>query len=389
MMRTGILGGTFNPIHNGHIKLAMYCKRELNLDRVILIPDYKPPHKSDRMLVDSVHRLNMCRLAAMDGQGIEVSPIELERGGKSYTYETLTSLKELYTDDRLFLITGADMFLTLDSWKNPGIIFEKAALIAVPRDDSSSAEMQEYYDGTLKPMGAEAYILDSTVEQISSTFIRSHIREPELIGKYLSPRVLEYINRHGLYQNRQPDYNAVIRPLMGDYRYSHSVNVAEEAVELAKLYGCDTEKAFVAGILHDVTKEIPKNEQLQIMTDGGIILDSVQKNSTKLWHSISGSVYIRDVLGINDEDIINAVRYHTTGRAGMSLLEKIIYIADYTAEGRSYPGVDTMREKSRESLEEAMIFSCQFTLQSLSQKGLAIHPDQLFCYNELVTEKKG
>lgn len=180
------------------------------------------------------------------------------------------------------------------------------------------------------------------------------------------------------------DYKKIIREKMGDYRYDHSCNVAAEAVFLAKLYGCDEEKAYTAGILHDITKEIPKDEQLQIISDGGIILDDVQKNAPKLWHSISGSVYVRDFLGITDTDIINAVRYHTTGRAGMSLLEKIIYTADYTSKERNYNGADIMREKSRKSLGEAMLFSCQFTLRHLSEQQAAIHPDQLFCYNELV-----
>lgn len=184
------------------------------------------------------------------------------------------------------------------------------------------------------------------------------------------------------------DYETAIRSLMGDYRYTHSVNVAREAVTLARLYGADEKKAYTAGILHDVTKEFSREEQLQIIRDGGIILDSVQLIAPKLWHSISGSVYVQTHFGITDIDIINAVRYHTTGRAGMSLFEKIIYTADYTSEERSYPGAEVMREKSRKSLDEAMIFSCQFTLQNLSSKEAAIHPDQLFCYNELVLKGK-
>ncbi|WP_405317913.1 bis(5'-nucleosyl)-tetraphosphatase (symmetrical) YqeK [Ruminococcus sp.] len=180
------------------------------------------------------------------------------------------------------------------------------------------------------------------------------------------------------------EYKDFIRLKMGDYRFTHSVNVADEAVALAKIYGCDEELAYTAGILHDVTKEFPKDEQLQIIADGGIILDSVQKNAPKLWHSISGSVYVRDYLGIKNNDIINAVRYHTTGRAGMSLLEKIIYIADFTSAERSYKDVDIMRELSRKTLEDAMLFSCKFTIGNLSSKELAIHPDQLDCYNELV-----
>ena len=184
-------------------------------------------------------------------------------------------------------------------------------------------------------------------------------------------------------------YRNIIRSMMGDYRYTHSVNVAEEAVFLAKRYGCDEQKAYIAGILHDITKEIPHEEQLQIMKDGGIILDSVQQNAPKLWHSVSGSVYVQTHLGIGDSDVINAIRYHTTGRKGMSLLEKIIYTADYTSAERSYPGADIMREKSRQSLEDAMLFSCQYTLQKLSEQAAAIHPDQLDCYNEIVLNRKG
>lgn len=180
------------------------------------------------------------------------------------------------------------------------------------------------------------------------------------------------------------EYKKLIKSRMSDYRYTHSVNVSKEAVRLAKKYGADTEKASLAGILHDITKETPKEEQLQIMTDGGIILDNVQKNSSKLWHGISGSVYIRDVLNITDEDILNAVRYHTTGRAGMSLLEKIIFIADFTSAERDYNGVKTMRKKADKALENAMLYGLQFTLKDLSKRAMIIHPDALACYNEIV-----
>lgn len=183
------------------------------------------------------------------------------------------------------------------------------------------------------------------------------------------------------------DYKKIIRELMGDYRYEHSVNVADEAVKLAELYGGDIDKAYTAGILHDITKEIPKDRQLQIIIDGGIILDDVQKHASKLWHAISGSVYVQTELGIKDPDIINAIRYHTTGRANMSLLEKIIYTADYTAKGRDYNGVEVMRELSRKSLEDAMIFSYQFTINKLSSLERAIHPDEIYGYNDIVMKR--
>lgn len=182
-------------------------------------------------------------------------------------------------------------------------------------------------------------------------------------------------------------YKKIIKSIMSEYRYKHSVNVAKEAVRLAKKYGADEEKAAIAGILHDITKENTKEEQLQIMSDGGIILDSVQKISSKLWHGISGSVYIRDNLGITDEDILNAVKYHTTGHAGMSVLEKVIFVADFTSEERDYSGIRTIRKKADKSLEEAMLYGLQFTLKDLSKRALIIHPDALACYNEIVISK--
>lgn len=183
------------------------------------------------------------------------------------------------------------------------------------------------------------------------------------------------------------DYKKIIKEKMGDFRYEHSVNVSKEAKKLARLYGANEEKAQLAGILHDITKEIPKDEQLQIIVDSGIILDNVQKNAPKLWHGISGSIYVQQNLCIDDEDILNAIRYHTTGRANMSLLEKIIFIADFTSEERTYSGVATMRKKSRKSLDEAMLYAYKFTFKDLSKREIAIHPDEVACYNDIILQK--
>ena len=180
------------------------------------------------------------------------------------------------------------------------------------------------------------------------------------------------------------EYRNLIKSKMSEHRFVHSVNVSKEARKLAKIYGADAEKAALAGILHDITKEMPVEEQLKIITDSGIILDNVQKNAPKLWHGISGSIYIKENLDINDADILNAIRYHTTGRAGMSLLEKIIFVADFTSQERTYKGVSTMRKKSRKTLDEAMLYGFKFTFSDLSKRELAIHPDELACYNEIV-----
>ena len=121
-MKTGIFGGTFNPVHKGHIMLAEYCMDSVRLDRIIMIPTAVPPHKISKNLASENDRLNMCELACKGKKNFSVSDIEIKRQGKSYTYETVTQLKEIYPDDHLYTIMGADMFLTLDRWKNPKII---------------------------------------------------------------------------------------------------------------------------------------------------------------------------------------------------------------------------------------------------------------------------
>ncbi len=183
------------------------------------------------------------------------------------------------------------------------------------------------------------------------------------------------------------EYKKIIRPLMGDRRYNHSVNVSEEAVRLARKYGADEEKAAVAGILHDITKEIDFEKQLQIIHSGDIILTDVEKNAKKLWHAISGSVYIQKELGITDTDIINAVRYHTTARMGMSLLEKVIFLADFTSAERDYPDVDVIRQKAEISLEEGMLYGIRFTLNKLLSIDGYLSIDAVEAYNEILLNR--
>ena len=171
---------------------------------------------------------------------------------------------------------------------------------------------------------------------------------------------------------------------LSDYRRVHSLNVADEAVRFAEKYGGDVGKARIAGLLHDVTKETPPEIQLKIIEKGGIILTELEKRSSKLWHAISGACYIRDELGIDDEDIFNAVRYHTTARAGMSLLEKIVFLADFTSAERSYPDIDVIREYAESSLEEGMLYGIGFTISRLTGRRDLISPDALNAYNEIL-----
>lgn len=199
MRKIGVFGGTFNPIHNGHIAMIEYCKKEAELDKVILIPTFTPPHKNSDCLADEHHRLEMCRIAASRLDFAEVSDIEIQRGGKSYTFETLNCLKEIYPTDKLYFIVGADMFLSLEKWKNPEQIFSCADIIAIPRDDENYEELNRHYTQVLKSLGARAIILKNTVLSVSSTYIRENISDSSVVTNLIDKEVYEYIKINRLY----------------------------------------------------------------------------------------------------------------------------------------------------------------------------------------------
>ena len=184
------------------------------------------------------------------------------------------------------------------------------------------------------------------------------------------------------------DYKAVIKPFLSEKRYRHSLAVAEEAVHLAKKYGADEEKAYTAGILHDIMKDMPPEEQLKRMTRYDIVLTEVERSGQKLWHAMLGAAYVEQELHIEDQDILNAIRYHTSGRAHMTLLEKVLFVADFTSSDRDYPGVEEIRKAARKSLLAAMLSGMTYTIQDLAERRLAIHPDTIAAYNEAVLEDR-
>lgn len=179
----------------------------------------------------------------------------------------------------------------------------------------------------------------------------------------------------------------LIKSRLTPQRFEHSINVAESARELAPLYGADSDKAYTAGLLHDVMKNSSPEEQLGVMSEAGIELLPVERANKKLWHAMAGAVYIKFVMGIDDRDIIKAVRYHTTGRAGMSPLETTVYLADYISAERDYPGVDDMRRLCLVSADAAIQYALEFGIPDLVKKGQVIHPNSIDLYNEVLIRR--
>ncbi len=182
--------------------------------------------------------------------------------------------------------------------------------------------------------------------------------------------------------NRDAEYTEILREKLTGKRFEHSLNVAESAKELALIYGADAEKAYTAGLVHDCCKDTPAGLQLSYMLENKVELSEYELDVAKLYHAISGSVYVKNEFGITDEDMLNAIRYHTTGRKGMSLLEKVVFIADFISAERDYDGVDIMREKAKRSLDEAIVEGLGFTIKDLVNRNMVIHPDTISAFND-------
>lgn len=178
--------------------------------------------------------------------------------------------------------------------------------------------------------------------------------------------------------------NAYLEERLSEKRYTHSLGVAQEAVKLAKRYGADAEKAYLAGLVHDVAKEIPYEAALDMLAEYGATVDEVTKSTHKLLHGPLGTYMIQSEFDITDAEIIDAVLYHTTAKADMSILTKIIYMADYIEPNRSFDGVNELRELAYKDLDEAIMVGLDYTICELVEKGSAFHIDTVNARNWLL-----
>ena len=188
------------------------------------------------------------------------------------------------------------------------------------------------------------------------------------------------------------EYEAEVQKHLTCQRIYHSQCVAAEAARLARRYGADVEQARLAGILHDIMKDTPPEEQLKILGDSGIILTDMQRRTPKLWHSLCGAAYLEHTLGVTDQAVLQAVRCHTGGRSGMTLLDKVLFVADYISADRDYPGVEDMRQAADRSLEEAMVEGIAFTVNETMGQRRLLGQESIAAYNEalvILEEQKG
>ena len=381
MQRIGIYGGTFNPPHTGHISAGLHALQTLGLSMLYVIPDCIAPHKElPEGSPTPQQRLQMLRLALEDEKNVVVSDLELQRQGKSFTYETVDQLRAMHPDAELVLFMGTDMFLTFHQWRCPERILAQASLGVFYRGERGEQEQIAARKAEMEAAGHTIYLVRNDVVEISSTNLRRMLTfrcaEP-----FLPNGVGDYIRENGLYgANRvyrslpMDELEKVVISLLKPSRVNHVLGCRDTAVELAKRWGVDENDAARAGILHDVTKALDGPLQLTLCHQYGTILTDFGKKYPKTLHALTGSLVAERIFGEN-EAVVSAIRHHTTGRADMSLLEKIIYVADYMEPNRDFPGVEELRRLAFSDLDAALKLGLEMTLEHLKRQGLEVSPE--------------
>jgi len=375
MQTIGIYGGTYNPPHVGHMRAAAHAISALELDRLLLIPNGIPPHKKTAVeSPEGHHRLKMLELSSRGMEKAQVSDLELRRQGKSYTVDTIRALHQMYPEDRLILLMGTDMFLSFLTWYQPDEIMSMAELAVFYRGEKGEQEAIARQKLEIERLGARVHLISNPVTAISSTDLRRMLVF-RCADPFLCPGVGEYIRENGLYGTGK-DYEGLsmdeleetVVSLLKENRVAHVLGCRDSAVELASRWGADETDAARAGLLHDITKALDGPLQLTLCGEYGILLNKFSQENPKTLHALTGSLVADQIFGEN-EAVVRAIRYHTTGRPDMDLLEKIIYIADYIEANRDFPGVHRLREAAFRNIDEALLMGLEMAIAHVKRQG--------------------
>ena len=369
-MKIAVYGGSFNPPHLGHAAAARTVAEALRPDKFLIIPDHLPPHKEmEEGSPTPEQRMELCALAFAEIPGAEISDMEIRREGKSYTAETVGRLRELYPEDELILVMGTDMLLSFESWYRFRYLLENCTLAALSRAEEDGDTIRAHAGYMEREYGARILILPHVPLEMSSSDIRERLRM-RLGSALLDDGVYSEVIRRRYYsaQPELPWLREKAYAWLKPKRIAHVAGCESEAVKLAMRWGEDPETAAEAGILHDITKKLNFEEQLILCGKYGIINDNLELGSPKLLHAKTGAALARDLFGISDR-VYNAIRWHTTGKPDMTLLEKIIYLADYIEPTRDFPGVEKLRELCYEDIDAAMALGLSMSLADIRSYG--------------------
>jgi len=392
MKKIGIMGGTFDPIHNGHLLSAEEVRQKLGLDMIIFIPAGSPPLKNPKNTTDAVHRYNMCLLACLSNPFFSVSDIEVKREGPSYTVDTIRQLRKEYAHNHLFFISGADASNNFESWREFDKIIEMCDIVVTTRPGYNPS-------GILKNReNGNFHFLDISQMDISSTKIRHNLKLGKSVRYLMADSVIEYINKENLYSPLE-HIKKKLSFALSEQRYLHSLSVMQEAEKIGRHYGADEDaldKLRLAGLLHDCAKsmcdEMHYADIEMICKRNGIELNEFFRKTPTLAHSDAGVAVAMEVYGIDDKQVLSAIKTHTFGSPDMDFVGKVLYLADYIEPLRAQTK-DRLkaRKLTYNSIDAAMIFVLRSTIEKNIRRGFEVYPEsiQTLEYLEGINGKKG
>lgn len=316
-MKIGIFGGSFNPIHKGHINIAEEAIKSLGLDKLYFVPAYKSPFKSKEIYADAEDRVNMINLVKPDKT--EVSMFEINRKGTSYTIETVKYIRSKHKDDELFLLIGTDNLYKLNKWRDIDQIAKETQIVVFRREGPFSKENIKRY---------KCQLLKNELYNFSSTDFRRGFMNN------VPTEVSEYIGHNHLY------IKDLMLSMLDPKRHKHSTSVANYAARYAKVAGVSAKKAWVAGCLHDITKCWHKEDHREYLDS--LDIDHAEIDDFLL-HSLTGYYWLKNEYKLDDEDILQSIRLHTTLANELTELDKVIFAADKLCEGRKHDGIQKDR----------------------------------------------
>ena len=380
-MRIGIMGGTLDPVHNGHIEIARSVRAELALDGVMLLPAGDPPHKKRES--DKLDRLEMAKRAAAEFDWMFVSDLEIARKGTTYTVDTLHALKQKQPDAEWIYIIGADTLNILDSWRNFPEIARLCAFAAVSRPGVSG---ERAYAALLKERyGAEIIFAKASGPDISSTAIRARVAEGRSIRGLAPDSVCDYIREKGLYLCAYTwnELEVLLSERLKPARFRHTMGVAETAERLARKYGADPMRARLAGMLHDCAKSMDYDQMVALVKGNVPDLDDEELATEPVLHAPAGMLLARDEYGVRDPEILSAIRRHTLGDKNMTLMDAVIFVSDFIEPSRRpFAGLEDARAEAEKDIWSAARLCARLSGAFVESRGGKPHPRTAVWANE-------
>ena len=377
-MKIGIFGGSFDPVHQEHVRLAEEAVKSLGLDKLFIVPACQPPHKRSKRLTSAAHRLKMCKNAFASLPQAVVSDYEIACGGTSYTYLTCRYFKEQFPDAELFWLVGTDMLRDFPTWKHPSKILETVKLAVCARAEKEGwleVEKRRFFE----KFGCDFAVVPYNGKAVSSTEIRILAGAGMRITDFVGEENAAYIEQNSLYKISG---GKEALSLQSEKRRAHSLRVALCAAKKAPEIFLPEDKAVSAALLHDCAKNLEASSPL---LKGFEPERTWGRVPSAVWHQFAGAFVAEHALGVKDEDVLNAIRFHTSGRAEMSELEKLIFLADMVEDERAYEGVERLRALFWAGRGEGGLNGClkealKETVVHLQSKGAEIYPLTLQAY---------